>query len=47
MLLSDASALVRGMAVWALRQLNIWIFYERRDRLLALETDPLVRIEWS
>jgi len=46
--LADASPLVRGAAVWALeRLLDGAAFAALRAQLLATETDPQVRDEWS
>ncbi len=45
--LEDASALVRGMAVWAFRQLADRAEFEcERTRRLATEVDAYVRSEW-
>ncbi len=45
--IGDASPLVRGAAVWALRRLaDAARFEEMRRRLLAAEKDPDVRAEW-
>jgi epoxyqueuosine reductase len=46
-LLTDASPLVRAMAVWALRRLDEARFAARRERHLAIESDADVRAEWS
>ena len=46
-LLQDASALVRGAAVWALRQLDPDRAEALRPRTVAAETDPEVRTEWA
>ncbi len=46
--LDDASALVRGAAVWALAQLlDRAAFAALRDRRLTTETDAAVRAEWQ
>ena len=45
--LSDGSALVRAMAVWALKQLDAEAFKIERDRRLATEDDDSVRAEWT
>jgi epoxyqueuosine reductase len=47
-LLSDASPLVRAMAVWALQQLaepEAWV--AERNRYILRETDAAVRAEWG
>ena len=47
-LLTDASALVRAMAVWALSRLADGAAFARaRQRHLAGESDPSVRTEWE
>ena len=46
-LLSDASALVRGAAVWALLQLDPERFNAARARFVAGETDAQVLREWN
>lgn len=46
-LLVHESPLVRGMAVWALRQLAGEKADQRRDAALAVEPDPEVRAEWT
>ncbi|MGE0151173.1 MAG: tRNA epoxyqueuosine(34) reductase QueG [Reyranellaceae bacterium] len=46
-LLQDASPLVRGAAVWALKQKSIDEFTQRRSQALAQETDPSVIAEWN
>ncbi len=47
-LLSHQSPLVRGMAIWALRQLaDTGEAETQRARTLATEPDPEVRAEWS
>ena len=43
-LLGDASALVRGMAVWALNRLDPALLAARRS---AVEADPDVLAEWA
>ncbi|QQR38872.1 tRNA epoxyqueuosine(34) reductase QueG [Devosia rhizoryzae] len=45
--MADASALVRGAAVWALRRLDPEQASAVRERHLDGETDPAVRDEWS
>ena len=45
--LSDASPLVRAMAVWALGRLAPGEALRRRSRHLAHEADPAVRAEWA
>ncbi len=46
-LLGDPSPLVRGAAVWALKQKSIDEFMQRRSQALAQETDPSVIAEWN
>ncbi len=46
-LLDDASALVRGAAVWALCQLDSERFEAEKQARLASETDAEVRAEWE
>ena len=47
-LLSDASPLVRAMAVWALAQLMPHEdFQQARDRHVKTEPDLAVKAEWS
>ena len=46
-LLQDASALVRGAAVWALRRLDPDRAEALRPGSVAAETNPEVRAEWS
>ena len=46
-LLQDASALVRGAAVWALRRLDPDRAEALRPRAVAAETDPEVCAEWA
>ena len=46
-LVLDASALVRGAAVWALRQLDPARAKVLRPEALKEETDPEVRAEWT
>jgi epoxyqueuosine reductase len=46
-LLDDASALVRGAAVWALARLSPQAFMAERARRLPAETDADVRSEWT
>jgi epoxyqueuosine reductase len=46
-LLGDPSPLVRGAAVWALKQRNADEFARRRPLALAQEIDPSVIAEWS
>ncbi len=46
-LLGDPSPLVRGAAVWALKQSNAEEFARRRPQALSLEIDPSVIAEWS
>ena len=47
-LASDASPLVRAMAVWAASRLcEEEAFHRLCERLLPLETDPAVQAEWS
>src|SRR5690606_31609929 len=46
-LMSDGSALVRAMAVWAAGALcGAGEFARLRDRYLPVETDEAVRVEW-
>jgi epoxyqueuosine reductase len=47
MRLADPSALVRAMAVWALRRLDADAALALRDAALQAETDPAVRAEWQ
>ena len=46
-LLRDSSPLVRGAAVWALKQRNGDEFARRRSQALPAETDASVIAEWS
>jgi epoxyqueuosine reductase len=47
-LLTDASPLVRGAAIWALGQLAAPIMFQKaRERLAASEMDATVRAEWE
>jgi len=46
-LLGDTSPLVRGAAVWALKQWNTEEFARRRPQAVAQEIDPSVIAEWS
>lgn len=46
-LLDDMSPLVRGAAIWALRQLDIERFEAEKNRRAAAETDESVAAEWS
>ena len=45
--LSDASELVRAMAVWALRRLDTATFHAERVVRLPHESDAAVRAEWE
>lgn len=46
-LMSHQSPLVRGMAVWALRQLADEDVAPMRERAIATEPDPEVKAEWT
>jgi len=46
-LLDDTSPLVRGMAVWALSQLDREEFENMRNKCQSLEECPEVRVEWN
>jgi epoxyqueuosine reductase len=45
--LDDASPLVRGAAIWALKQLDAAQFEAQRAIRAAFEADPLVQAEWG
>lgn len=44
--LKDPNPLVRGMAIWAIQQLDRAEFERRRAEFLSQEDDPLVQAEW-
>jgi epoxyqueuosine reductase len=46
-LCTDESPLVRAMAIWALSQLAPDVASQKRDMMMATETDPEVVREWS